>query len=228
MRGCFLGIGILCVMASAAFADPIISEDFESITTADFTQTDFSPTTGSFDTWHTQPANWIVNSSGGPGGAGDAYAQHLQNTVRLFEGTALSPGELPAGTLVKLDFDFIYEDGFTGITQAAVLVLGLNAGDASINVFAPFNDPGTTLYSAAIAPPLVSKWTHFSDSFVMPAEFDAIAIVFTNGAFGSNADALRGIDNVSLASVPEPPAILLAALGLVAAGAIRRRRLARS
>lgn len=225
MGRCVLATGILCLATSGALADPLIANgDFESITTADFTQTNFSATTGSFGTWHTQPTNWIVEPNGGPGGAGDAYARHLTNTVRLFQGTALAPGQLPSGSLLLLDFDFIYQTGFDGITQAAVHVLGMNAGDAAINIFAPFNDPGTVLFSSAIAPPFQSAWTHFSASFTTPGTYSAIAVVFTNGAFGSNTAGLRGIDNVSLASVPEPHMVLLALLGLLGIRIFRHRR----
>jgi len=225
MRGLVLTIGVLCAAASVSHADPLIANgDFESITTSDFTQTNFSATTGSFGTWHTQPANWVVESSGGPAGAGDAYAHHLQNTVRLFQGVSLAPGQLPSGSMLDLDFDYIYQSGFDGITQASVLVLGMNSGDPSVNIFAPFNDPGTLLFSSTLAPPFASDWTHFSASFSTSAEYDAIVVVFTNGAFGDNTKGLRGIDNVSLASVPEPGLALLAALGLGGVRLLRRRR----
>lgn len=220
------GVAATVLAAGGAFAQNLLTNgDFQA--NGSTVQSDFNSSTGPYGTWLSQPANWnIVNDGLGQGGAGDFYARHLQNTVRLFQGVDLNPGDLPAGSELQLDFDFIYQSGFTGITQSAVQVLGLNDSDGPISVFLFGGDgypPGDVLYSAALTPPLANGWTAHTANFSVPNAYDSIAVVFTAGAFGDNTSGLRGIDNVDLHKVPEPGTLFLLGSGLFATFVARRR-----
>lgn len=222
------GLVVSLFTAGGALAQPNLLTNGDFQADGSTVQSDFNSSTGPYDTWLSQPANWnIVNDGLGQDGAGDFYARHLQNTVRLFQGVDLAPGQLPAGTEMQLDFDFIYQSGFTGITQSAVQVLGLEDSDGPISVFLFAGDgypPGDVLYSAALTPPLADDWTAFpTANFTLSQEYDSIAVVFTAGAFGSNTSGLRGIDNVNLHKVPEPGTLALLGSTLVAGGVFRRR-----
>lgn len=222
------GLAISLLTAGGALAQPNLLTNGDFQADGSTVQSDFNSATGPYDIWLSQPANWnIVNDGLGQGGAGDFYARHLQNTVRLFQGIDLAPGQLPAGTEMQLDFDFIYQSGFTGITQSAVHVLGLEDSDGPITVFLFAGDgfpPGDVLFSSALTPPLVSDWTAFpTANFTLGQEYDSLAVVFTAGAFGDNTTGLRGIDNVNLHKVPEPATLALLGSTLVAGGVFRRR-----
>lgn len=192
--------------------------DFESATA--FVHSDFDADTGPFNTWLTQPLQWVKEPNGGPAGAGDQYADHIQFGVRLFQGIAIGAGDLPIGSELHLAFDYIYQSGFTGISESAVHVFGMVSGDPDLRVQAPFNNPGVTLFSQALTPPLVDDWTSLSANFFVGADFDAVVVVFTANAFGANTSGLRGIDNVVLeqVDVPEPSCLLLFGMGLLGFG----------
>lgn len=222
------GIVISLLSAGGALAQPNLLTNGDFQADGSTIQSNFNSSTGPFNQWLSQPANWnIVNDGLGQGGVGDFYARHLQNTVRLFQGVNLAAGDLPAGTNMQLDFDFIYQSGFTGITQSAVHVLGLEDSDGPISVFLFGGDgfpPGDVLFSSALTPPLAAGWTAFpTANFNLPQEYDSMAVVFTAGAFGSNTSGLRGIDNVNLHKVPEPGTLALLGSTLVASGVFRRR-----
>lgn len=60
---------LVSLVSGIAQANLITNGDFESITTADLTQTDIvTGNSGTYGTWHTQPANWVV-AAGGPAGS---------------------------------------------------------------------------------------------------------------------------------------------------------------
>lgn len=220
-----VGTGLISAVALLAFilfsvgtvhADLITAGDFESITTANFTQTDLvAGNSSTYGSWHTQPANWIVAAGGPPGST--QYAQHVQNTVRLFQG--FDATGLASGTTLNFSFDYIYQQGFTG-TEEMAWVLGLTNGDV-VNVFAPFATPGDQLVASSLS--IQQNWTHFTTSFTLGASYDAIAVVFGMGAF-SDLSGLRGVDNVKLAAVPEPATVLLLGSGLVGLVGFGRKR----
>jgi hypothetical protein len=220
-------LALSALFAGTAQANLIAGGDFTGVTVQD---SNLSPSSGPFGVWLGQPANLhVVNDGQGIGGNND-YLKHIQNTVRLFQGLSINPGELPAGSNLTLSFDYIYESGFTGINQSSVRVLGLKNTDGIINRFLFPGDgfPTGDILTQEALPHLENNWSHFSRSFHIPENYDAIAVVFTAGAFGSNTTGLRGLDNVDLSTgnnntVPEPSLLLLLGAGTVGIGLLRRR-----
>lgn len=190
----------------------------------------FDPDGSFYDQWLGNPGTppdstgnrWpVVNDGAGKDGAGDFYARHFENTLNLYQGIDASSFDI--GHKFQLHFDYVSENAFDSTDGRSVTVYGLNknansgSGDRISNFPPCCNTPGTLLYSSNTLPS-ANTWTPFSDEFTLNAEYDALVVLFTMGAFNGDGlpapEGLRGIDNVSLKKVPVPEPVTL--LGIVA------------
>lgn len=195
---------------------------------------DFNSATGPYNVWLANPTDWnIVNNGLGGKSAGDFYAEHFQNSARLTQGVNLNPGDFPAGTPIIFGFEYFLQSGSISNSENAVYVLGLKDSDGPITTSVFPGDgfpPGDIIFSSDLATLSDLKDTWVSAGAVGyrgTQEYDSLAVVFTSGDFGQNAEVLRGVDNVTLkfrqAQVPEPGSFFLIGSAISAIVLARRR-----
>ncbi|MGH7939617.1 MAG: hypothetical protein ACREE6_09965 [Limisphaerales bacterium] len=127
----------------------------------------------------------------------------------------------PIGSVVGAGITVDYSFDLLGGSQAA-------GGVDFIHIFDENSTGGVISQGPGLLGPFfpsTSSWTTYSGSFTTVAGSDHLYIEFdaTTGANAGSTDEM-GIDNVMLTPVPEPMPLSLAALGIFAIGAFRRRR----
>lgn len=127
----------------------------------------------------------------------------------------------PNGSAVGAGITFDYSFDLLGGSQAAGGVDFIHIFDENASGGVISQGPGL------LGPyfPSSSSWTTYSGSFTTVAGSDHLYIEFdaTTGANAGSTDQM-GVDNVVIAPVPEPTTLSLAALGMLGAWAVRRRR----
>lgn len=164
----------------------------------------------------------VVSDAGCTAPCSGSYARHLEqssdNTNSLYYGIDYG---VSAGETFSVQFDYVSSN-----RQARVGLLGLTAGVSVLDPFAPFwfngdPDDGESLFSSAEEVlGRTGDWTSVSLTATAASSFDVLAFIVVMGG----ESGLRGIDNVQVATVPEPSALLLVLAGLMGLGAARASR----
>jgi hypothetical protein len=221
---------VLLLIAGPASAVPLTIDDFEDGTT---------------EGWHvgdpSHPAPPVNISTGGPGGAGDAYLQLTAN------------GGQAIGSRLSVLNTSQWTGDFTGVSGIAMDVNDLGPSDVVLRLLlAHFPDvPGPpTDVAVTLAPVFVPAGSGWTSVFFSLAPDNLIATIGTVAGALSDADELRifhnpaadfpgppfgpvsvtalvGIDNIQavpeVQAVPEPTSVLLVVSGVGAAWRTRRR-----
>jgi PEP-CTERM motif len=171
---------------------------------------------------------WLVLNAGnasvqspdnGPSAPGTHNAfldnQFQANNLALQQTTAA--GSVGGGVLVLYSFDL----------QSGI---SLNGGVNFVHIFEQNASGGVIGSGPGLLGPLfpptgANQWQTYSGSFTTVAGTDHLTIEFdaTTGAAAGTEQQVH-IDNVVLSPVPEPTSLSLAAIGLLGAWTIRRRR----
>lgn len=225
-------IGLAAVLSfgsAGAQAMVLLDEDFTGVTIANNKTVNLlnNPGTTSDDnlnTWIDFPNSfrWGIASGGicSSPCSGD-FAQHLvqasDNTNLLFY--AFDASGIAAGTVLTLDLDYINSS-----RDGRVVVAGMLNGQHSLDPFAPWFPPGDTNDGIVVLDETLATTGSWISTptyeAILPQAFDALALGIIMGGTTGN----RGVDNVHLATVPEPGTLALLSVGLVGFGVLVRRR----
>lgn len=213
---------VLGLWAMSVHADLLLVEDWEGGTTIQNAGEISGNPLNNLGTWYAFTSGtprWGLDTTGCSDPCDGTYARHLvppdgDQTNSLYYGIA---GPVSAGTTIDLSFDYIseYRGGFVGL-------LGLTGGVTVLDPFAPFwyngdgNDGEQLLADGTLA--MSSIWTGAVFSTTLTADYDALAFIVVMGG----TRGLRGIDNINVATVPEPATLALFAMGLLGVGLARR------
>ncbi|MFW6093116.1 MAG: hypothetical protein ACODAC_04015 [Pseudomonadota bacterium] len=207
-------LGLLLAFQSPAQADVLLSETWDGTTIQNGLTISGDPL-DNLGMWIDFPDSnrWgVVSDADCVAPCSGSYARHLEqtsdNTNSLFYGIDRA---VSAGETFAIDFDYI------ATRNGRVTLLGLQAGTSALDPFAPFwfngdPDDGESLLSGTDEVlPQSAAWTSASRTATAGSSFDALGFVVVMGGI----DGVRGIDNINVATVAEPPTLALLAMGVL-------------